>query len=115
MPGIFILIGGMLFAIIGTRLLNCVVRPHLSADSGWKINWVQAGCLENVVIISIVSKEALFRYTIRSGRKLKSPALIANAWHHRSDALSSIPGLSIHSYGKSPETPHNLSSAYNML
>jgi len=41
-------------------------------------------------IISIVSKEALYRYTIIAGRKLKSEALIANAWHHRSDGLSSI-------------------------
>jgi len=32
----------------------------------------------------------LYRYTIVKGKKLDSPALIANAWHHRSDALSSI-------------------------
>jgi cation diffusion facilitator family transporter len=42
---------------------------------------------------SIVIKEALFWYTIRIGRKLRSLALIGNAWHHRSDALSSIPVL----------------------
>jgi len=41
-------------------------------------------------IISIVSKEILYRYTVISGRKLNSDATIANAWHHRSDALSSI-------------------------
>jgi len=41
-------------------------------------------------IISIVSKEILYRYTVICGRKLKSDATIANAWHHRSDALSSI-------------------------
>ena len=41
-------------------------------------------------LISIAIKEILFRYTIARGRKLESPALIANAWHHRSDALSSI-------------------------
>jgi len=41
-------------------------------------------------IITIVSKEILYRYTIIRGRKLKSDATIANAWHHRSDALSSI-------------------------
>ncbi len=43
--------------------------------------------------ISIVSKEWLYRYTIKSGRKLDSPALVANAWHHRSDAFSSIATL----------------------
>ena len=41
-------------------------------------------------LISIAIKEILFRYTIARGRKLESPALVANAWHHRSDALSSI-------------------------
>lgn len=41
-------------------------------------------------LLSIGSKEVLFRYTVRQGRKLDSPAVIANAWHHRSDALSSI-------------------------
>lgn len=41
-------------------------------------------------LISIILKELTYRYTIRNARKLDSPALEANAWHHRSDALSSI-------------------------
>lgn len=41
-------------------------------------------------LISIVAKEAMFRYTLRKGRELDSSALKANAWHHRSDALSSV-------------------------
>ncbi len=41
-------------------------------------------------LISIVVKELLFQYTVRKGRKLESQAMVANAWHHRSDALSSI-------------------------
>lgn len=41
-------------------------------------------------VISIVSKEAVYRYSIVKARKLQSQALEANAWHHRSDALSSI-------------------------
>ena len=41
-------------------------------------------------LISIAIKELLYRYTIARGKKLESPALVANAWHHRSDALSSI-------------------------
>lgn len=40
---------------------------------------------------SIAVKEILFRWTLRKGQKVNSSALIANAWHHRSDALSSIP------------------------
>ena len=41
-------------------------------------------------IISLVVKEILYRYTVAQGKKLDSQALVANAWHHRSDALSSI-------------------------
>lgn len=40
--------------------------------------------------VSIISKEVLYRYTISEGKKLNSQAVIANAWHHRSDAFSSI-------------------------
>ena len=40
--------------------------------------------------ISILLKEVLFRYTVYKVKKLNSQALVANAWHHRSDALSSI-------------------------
>ena len=43
-----------------------------------------------VAILSIIVKELMFQYTARNGRKLESSALTANAWHHRSDALSSI-------------------------
>ena len=42
-------------------------------------------------LLSIVVKEILYRWTVRKGRELRSSALVANAWHHRSDALSSIP------------------------
>ncbi|MDO4790388.1 MAG: cation diffusion facilitator family transporter [Porphyromonas sp.] len=41
-------------------------------------------------LISILAKEVLFRYTIRVARKVNSEAVKANAWHHRSDALSSV-------------------------
>ena len=40
--------------------------------------------------ISIVSKEILYQVTAKIGREENSPATIANAWHHRSDSLSSI-------------------------
>lgn len=43
--------------------------------------------------ISIVIKEALFRYTIKVGKVSNSPAVIADAWHHRSDAYSSVAAL----------------------
>ncbi len=44
-------------------------------------------------ILSIVSKEWLYQYTLRCGKRVNSPAVVANAWHHRSDAFSSLATL----------------------
>lgn len=41
-------------------------------------------------LVSIVVKELLYQYTAHAGKRLDSQAVVANAWHHRSDALSSI-------------------------
>jgi len=41
-------------------------------------------------IISIFTKETLYRYTVLTGKKVNSQVIVANAWHHRSDAFSSI-------------------------
>lgn len=41
-------------------------------------------------LVSILSKEVLFRYTVKAGKRINSPALVANGWHHRSDSFSSI-------------------------
>lgn len=46
-----------------------------------------------VAIVSIFAKEYCYKYTIRYGKLYDSSALIANAWHHRSDAISSIATL----------------------
>jgi len=43
--------------------------------------------------LSIVVKEWLYRWTVRIGREVHSSAVVANAWHHRSDALSSVPAV----------------------
>jgi cation diffusion facilitator family transporter len=43
-----------------------------------------------VATVSVLAKEWVYRRTIRVARRLRSPALHANAWHHRSDALSSV-------------------------
>ncbi len=42
-------------------------------------------------VLSVVSKEILYRWTYRKGKQIASRGLIANAWHHRTDALSSVP------------------------
>jgi cation diffusion facilitator family transporter len=44
-------------------------------------------------LVSLVSKELLYHWTVYVGRRAKSSAAIANAWHHRSDALSSVPAV----------------------
>ena len=49
---------------------------------GWIALWA--------ALLSIVIKEFLYQYTVRKGRQLDSQVMIANAWHHRSDSLSSI-------------------------
>lgn len=46
-----------------------------------------------VAFLSIVSKEWVFRYTYKVGERIDSSSLKANAWHHRSDAISSIATL----------------------
>lgn len=40
--------------------------------------------------ISIALKEALYHYSVHVGRRIKSRLIVANAWHHRSDSLSSV-------------------------
>jgi len=42
-------------------------------------------------LVSVVSKEILYRWTRNAGTRMRSLAVVANAWHHRADALSSIP------------------------
>ena len=42
------------------------------------------------ILLSIVVKEAMYQYTARVGKKISSPALMADALHHRSDAFSSV-------------------------
>jgi len=41
-------------------------------------------------VISIVTKELMYRYTVTGAKKIESSALLASAWHHRSDAFSSV-------------------------
>lgn len=44
-------------------------------------------------VVSIVVKEGLYHYTARVGRKHDNDAVVANAWHHRTDSLSSVAAL----------------------
>lgn len=59
-----------------------------------KYNSVTPGMLALIAaIVSIVAKEAMFWYTRYYAKKIDSSALMADAWHHRSDALSSVGAL----------------------
>jgi cation diffusion facilitator family transporter len=81
-----LIIGGILLLAgvwMGISAIHALVIQHETATPGWPAFWV--------AVISVVSKEWLYQWTKRVGRKTHSLALQANAWHHRSDALSSIP------------------------
>lgn len=65
----------------GMKLLAWWNGSELQAP-GWIALWA--------ALLSIAVKELLYQYTARKGRLLASQVMVANAWHHRSDALSSI-------------------------
>ncbi len=76
--------GGLLLAFAVWMVASSVKalgQPSLAAPSTLALV---------IAAVSIAAKEWLFRATHRWGRKLHSGALVANAWHHRSDALTSV-------------------------
>ncbi|MBE6427647.1 MAG: cation transporter [Planctomycetaceae bacterium] len=85
---------GVILALAGLRLMGGAISTlhSLITDDNFhqpipgKIALIAAG-------ISIIVKEILYQITARTGRKIRSSAVVANAWHHRSDALSSIPAF----------------------
>lgn len=83
-----IIIGVVLF-FVGIGILVNAVESIVAYFNGEVLS--APGWLALIAAaISIVSKEALYHYTIYKGKKINSRAVIANAWHHRSDAFSSI-------------------------
>ena len=83
-------------AIIGTLLL-CVGVGIMINAANTIIGYAQGKTLDkpgNLALIaaavSIIAKEGIYQYTAWKGKRLNSKAVTANAWHHRSDALSSI-------------------------
>ena len=83
------LIVAILLVVVGFEIIyNAIV----SLITGTAENYTTMIALY-VIIFSIVVKEVLFQYKYRLGTRIKSPALIADAWHHRSDAISSVVAL----------------------
>ena len=89
------------FETLATTLIGVAlfaVAVGIFVDGAKKIVfWAQGGTLTQpgvlaliAALVSIVLKEAIFQYTKRKADQLDSQAMRANAWHHRSDALSSI-------------------------
>ncbi len=82
------LIGVALFAVAVGIFVDGAKKIVFWANGG---TLTQPGILALVAaLVSIVMKEAIFQYTKRKADQLDSQAMRANAWHHRSDALSSI-------------------------
>jgi cation diffusion facilitator family transporter len=66
---------------VGFRGITLIITPnHVVPDAFTLI----------FAIVSILSKEGLYRYTLKASKRIHSTLLETNAWHHRSDALSSI-------------------------
>lgn len=77
---------GVALAAVAVQLayhaLATLAEPHLQHPA-----WIAFAA----AVVSIITKESLYRWTIVVGRRVKSSAVVANAWEHRSDAFSSIP------------------------
>lgn len=80
---------GLILAVAGIGLLVGGVRLVVDSFHGKELPRPTVVALV-VAIASILSKEILYRYTNRKGKQLNSNALVANGWHHRSDAISSL-------------------------
>ena len=76
-------------AAVGAGILLSSIRAIRIVVDGGELPRPGAVALA-AAVVSIVIKEILYRYTVREGCRVESPSMVANAWHHRSDALSSI-------------------------
>lgn len=79
--------------LIGLTLAAVAVGIGMRAIHGLRhgVEAPPTGIALAAAVLSIVVKEWLYRWTAAVGRELRSSATVANAWHHRSDAFSSIP------------------------
>lgn len=89
------------YETLATTIIG-ITLAAVAVGIGWKgveslLFWYHGGTLAEpgmlalwAAVVSVVLKEAVYQYTIRRGKALNSTALEANAWHHRSDALSSL-------------------------
>lgn len=76
---------GVMFLIEGAEKTWRAMHGHELPAPGW--------IALATAVVSIVSKEWLYHYTRRAGERIHSAVVVANAWHHRSDAFSSLATL----------------------
>ncbi len=82
------LIVSILLVVVGVEILLDSISTLFSDEQS------ETGMIAlYAIIFSLIVKEALFQYKKRLGDKINSPAIIADAWHHRSDAISSLIAL----------------------
>ena len=80
--GLALLAVGVMILYGGAEKIVAALRGEVLPQPGMIALWA--------ALISIVAKEWCYRFTVRVGREAQSQAVVANAWHHRSDAFSSI-------------------------
>ncbi|MBO4500293.1 MAG: cation transporter [Bacteroidaceae bacterium] len=79
----------ILLFVVGVKMMAGGIEKVRSAIHGGTID--SPGIISFVAaLVSIAVKEILFQWTVRVGRRNDSPAVVSNAWHHRTDALSSV-------------------------
>ena len=89
------------FETLATTIIGLALAA-VAVGIGWKaiesmLFWYHGGTLPApgmlalwAALVSVILKELVYQYTVRRSKVLNSPAVEANAWHHRSDALSSL-------------------------
>lgn len=86
------LIISIILVIVGGKLMSEGIRSIIDIINGTVLPRPGIIALA-AAAVSIVAKEILYHVTLKTGKRVQSPVVIANAWHHRSDALSSIGSL----------------------
>lgn len=79
----------LLLVVVGVGIMTNSMKKILSVINGEQLE-LPGMIAFWAALLSIVAKEVLYQWTSRMGKKVNSQAVIANAWHHRSDALTSI-------------------------
>lgn len=83
---------GILLAFVGIGILADGCNKIVSFYKGEQLQQPNGLALA-AAVVSIICKEGLYKYTIVAANRIKSQLLAANAWHHRSDALTSVAAL----------------------